>query len=437
MSNELLSRLQEAKTDEEREWIVLKFSLQNLEKEIQDAVWASAIPHWFDETFLAVLLDKPVNQTSRIYKRLKGLSFIEIYPGRGQNVHERTRKLLLNHLWQDEPERFRELSRHSAKYSTNQEQSDVSWRVEWVYHLLIANPEEGALQIQNVGWEWNNAFAYNKVEALVRSAREHLDAGRLTAECSAWVQYWDALVELDYFRYTLALDKFKKIQLSEIDNKHLIAEVSHRLGTIHIILGEYEKAQNFFEKALPACREIGYRIGEANCLLSLGDVFLKLSNYDESRKYYVEALSIYNEINDRIGQANATQNIGFVDKILNNDESALEFLYKALEIQLEIGDRVGENLSRIYLGDIDKKNKKWLEAEKKYLDALTYYREFNIQYNIAITLYRLGDLSRDKLPVDLKAARRYFQEALQIFTEIGSPHANDVLLFLNSLPPDS
>lgn len=437
MSNDFLSRLQAAKTDEEREWVVLEFSLQNLEKVIQDAVWASAIPHWFDTNFLAALLQKSVGQVESIYKRMQGLSFVEVFPNRGQNIHERTRKLLLKRLWEQDVEKYRELSRRAAEYSGDQDQADVGWRVEWIYHLLISEPDDAASRIQGVGWEWNNAFAYGNVETLVRAALEHAQGGRLSARCLAWVQYWDALVELDYFRYSPALEKFSLIKLPHEDDNHLNAETNIRMGAVYIILGEYEKAKNCLKKALPICRETNYRSGEAHCLFSLGDVHLRLSEYEESRKYYEQALAIYEELSDLLGQASSTQMMGFVDKLTGQVYSASEALQKAMALQKEIGDRVGEYLTLIYMGDIDRTQQNLSEAEKKYREALAYYQSANVHYNSAVALFRLGDLAVAKTPPDLLAARKYLQEALEIFTQTGSPYAASVKEALDSLSPDS
>ena len=60
MTGDILARLQAAQSDAEREWVLMEWSLANLEPEVRAAVWAAAIPHWFDAAFLAALLDKPL-----------------------------------------------------------------------------------------------------------------------------------------------------------------------------------------------------------------------------------------------------------------------------------------------------------------------------------------------------------------------------------------
>jgi len=130
MSGDLLARLQAARSDEEREWLVLQFNLESLDPALREAAQAAAIPHWFDAEFLAVILDRPADETRPLFERLIALSFVEPFPGRGHDVHERTRALLLNRLWQDDRERYREWSRRAAAYCERRDRSDPAWRIE-------------------------------------------------------------------------------------------------------------------------------------------------------------------------------------------------------------------------------------------------------------------------------------------------------------------
>ena len=130
MSGDILARLQAAQSEAEREWVVLEFSLDGLAPALREAVWAAAVPHWFDAAMLAALLDKPLEETEALVAELARLSFVEPFPGRGYNIHERTRTLLLERLWREAPDRYQELSRNAAEYSSRQDQNETAWRVE-------------------------------------------------------------------------------------------------------------------------------------------------------------------------------------------------------------------------------------------------------------------------------------------------------------------
>jgi hypothetical protein len=207
MSNNLLERLLAAQSDEDREWMTLEFSLERVAPLVREAVCAAAIPHWFDGHFLDALLDRPGFSHSPEFEDLVALSFVEPFPGRGYNIHERTRALLLDHVWRDEPDRYQKLSSRAADYCSGQNQADTIWRLEKIYHLLVAEPEQGATALQRTGWQWHYSpnFAYEKVEALGRAAREHAEGGRLSARGLGWTLFWEALLDYDYSRFQSAL----------------------------------------------------------------------------------------------------------------------------------------------------------------------------------------------------------------------------------------
>ncbi|MCW5209274.1 hypothetical protein VU10_03595 [Desulfobulbus sp. US1] len=61
---ELLEQLQACESQEERDWLSLRFSIAQLPKELQAAVRAAAVPRFFDRAFLNALLDQPLDEGS-------------------------------------------------------------------------------------------------------------------------------------------------------------------------------------------------------------------------------------------------------------------------------------------------------------------------------------------------------------------------------------
>ena len=62
MNADLLTRLAQAQTDDERAWLVTESLLHTLSPDLQSAVWAVAIPHWFDADSLAALRPELADQ---------------------------------------------------------------------------------------------------------------------------------------------------------------------------------------------------------------------------------------------------------------------------------------------------------------------------------------------------------------------------------------
>ena len=118
------------------------------------------------------------------------------------------------------------------------------------------------------------------------------------------------------------------------------------------MLGQYDKAKEYFQKGLVIRTEIGDRVGEAADYGNLGTVFHSLGQYDKAKEYLQKALVITTEIGDRGGEASCYGNLGTVFKSLGQYDKAKEYLQKALVIRTEIGDREGEAADYGNLGSL-------------------------------------------------------------------------------------
>ncbi|MDM8556234.1 tetratricopeptide repeat protein [Desulfococcaceae bacterium HSG7] len=475
MNNDILNRLESAQTDEAREWLVMQFTLENLAPEIRDAVWAAAIPHWFDADFLTALTDEPLSASE--FQTLTTLSFAEEFPEHGFNIHERTRNLLLKRLWQDEPERYRELSRRAASYCEKQNQDDTAWKIETVYHFLIADPDVGTSLLQDIAVEWHNPpnFAYDKVEALAKQAREHADVNRLNELGIALTLYWEAHIDQIYSRCREAKAKLLEIKLSKIKDKLLKANCIRALGDVHRMLDEYEDARARYAEARPIYSQIGARLGEANCIKALGDVHIMLSEYEDARARYAEARPIYSQIGDRLGEANCIRALGDVHIMLSEYEDARARYAEARPIYSQIGDRLGEANCIKALGDVHIMLSEYEDARARYAEARPIYSQIGARLGEANCIKALGDVHRmldeyeDAVTQYEKAmptykeigdrynyaeafaymglafkglkqneqTHQYLQQALKLFEEIKSPRADVVRQWLDELNQES
>ena len=421
MTDNLLSELSKASSDEEREWIVMQFSLNNLAPELQEAVWAAAIPHWFDVSFLAALLDKTATETHPIFEQLLTLSFIESFQGRGYNVHERSRSLLLRQLWKTDQPRYRELAQRAADYCVEQDQSDTGWRIEYVYHLLIADPDEGVREYQSTGWEWHDPpnFAYAKVEAMTLVVRELVDANRLSNRALAWTQFWEGLLDYDYSRHPSAKTKFSQIKISPAEDILLTSELAFRLGETLLVLSEHEAARRQYEAALLLHHQnADSKLGEANCLLGLGDIHRNLSEHEAARRQYEAALLLYQEIGSQLGEANCLLGLGDVHLNLSEHEAARQQYEAALLLFQKVGSRQSEANSLRGLGDIHLNLSEYEPARQRYEAAITVYQQVGDRLGEANCLKGLGDIHRNLS--EYERARRQYEAALPLFQQIGN-----------------
>jgi tetratricopeptide (TPR) repeat protein len=333
MSGDILAQLQAAGSDEEREWLVMQFSLDNLPPATREAVWAAAIPHWFDADFLAALLDEP----GFGFENLVALSFVEPFPGRGYNLHEGSRALLLRRLWEEDAGRYRELSQRAAAYCGGQDQTDTGWRVETVYHQLLGGEGSAVDAFVSQGIEWHNRFEYDKLETLTRLILEAVQAGRLTGRAAAWTYYRQARLHITFSHYREAQANLELALNQQTDDRGLKANCIQALGDVHYSLAEYGAARERYEEARPIYRAIGARLGEANCIFGLADLDRQDGRWETAEQKYRQALDYYQATGMAFNAALALQRLGHTAKDTGDRAQARDYYQAALDLFTQIG----------------------------------------------------------------------------------------------------
>ena len=418
MSDDLLARLQAAESAEERDWLVTEALLESLPAELRQAAWAAAVPHWFDAGILAALLEKPPEACDALHAELQALPFVEPFEVRdGHNVHEVTRTAMLEKLWSEHRDEYRNLSRRAAACFGGSDEAET--RIEEIYHLLIADPDAGADALYDQGWEWHNSpnFAYDLVYALAGAALEHAAAGRLDRQGMGAANLLAGTIDTLYSRNQEAMDRLEAAWQASDAGSQLRAGSTYRLGDVHRMLAEYAQARERYEEARALYAATGDRLGEANCIQALGDVHRMVAEYAAARERYEEARPIYAAIGARMGEANCIQALGDVHYMLDEYAAARERYEEARPIYAAIGSRLGEANCLLGLGDVARAEEDWPEAERLFGAALAAYREIGMPYNTGLALRRLGGTAEDK--GDRVAAVRYYEEAMEIYERIG------------------
>ena len=309
MSNSLLARLEQAKTDEERSWIVTESLLSTLSPELTATAWAAAIPHWFDIEILAALRPELRTHASQLYAELLALPFVEVFPERGHNVHELTRRMMLDRLWHENRSEFIALSERAAKYFSGSSEPKVSIdrpeiQIEWLYHLIVVDREWKGSELWDLAQKWLNDFRIAEIGSLMRALLEQIAADRVATPAKAETYFFAGKTEFKSYKAAEALERY--------------------------------------EAALALYRDIGARLGEANSLQAIGDVLQFLKRSTEALERYEAALAFYRDIGDRLGEANTLKAIGDVLQFLKRSTEALERYEAALAFYRDIGDRLGE-----------------------------------------------------------------------------------------------
>ncbi|MGH8478073.1 MAG: tetratricopeptide repeat protein [Gammaproteobacteria bacterium] len=197
-----------------------------------------------------------------------------------------------------------------------------------------------------------------------------------------------------------------------------LAEVLYLLARAAGFEGDGAAQAQYLERALSLYREIGDRLGEADCIQSLGDVALRRARYKEAESRYQAALAIYREIGALIEQANSSKALGDVAFSRSRYVDAEAGYETALSVYRGIGDRLGEANCIRSLGDVAwRRGASYEDAEARYETALSVYTEIGDRFGVAKCIKSLGDVALRRARYE--EAESHYQAALSLYREIG------------------
>src|SRR5690242_15081073 len=147
---------------------------------MRSALEMAAVPHWCDAGILAALTGDQGAPSAERWMRLTELPVIEPYPHAGAGagkVAETTRLAIRKHLAEAQRARLTELSARAARAFAGDLRP--MGRIEWIYHLLVADPERGATELENLNRSWASVAHEAHYRALSKALAELGAAGVL------------------------------------------------------------------------------------------------------------------------------------------------------------------------------------------------------------------------------------------------------------------
>ena len=294
MNAEFLARLVQAQTEEEKDWLLAELSLSVLSPELRAMALAAAVPHWFDANILAALQPDLAQQAEALYLELQHLPFVERFADRGHNIHERTRKAVLKHLWETDEEAFKQFSQRLVDYFG----AENTNRIEQIYHAAIADFEAGSSQFEDYITSLDHNFRRGEAEALLAAVQELVEAKRVPDSFGADVVYW--------------------------------------FGQIHFRFYEAQEALSRYDTALKLYEQVGDNLGKANTLKAIGDVALANEQYPEALQHYRQALALVEQIHDLYSTARVWYYIGIAYATQGDKPEAISAFTTAASIFRDI-----------------------------------------------------------------------------------------------------
>jgi tetratricopeptide (TPR) repeat protein len=110
------------------------------------------------------------------------------------------------------------------------------------------------------------------------------------------------------------------------------ARTLNNIGLVHVSLGEWQKALDFYDRALPLMRAVGDRDGEATMLNNIGSVCESLGEKQKAIVFYTNALSLMHAVGARSGEAITLGNLAYVKRPLGHFDESRTYAESALKI---------------------------------------------------------------------------------------------------------
>ncbi|MBE9003969.1 hypothetical protein NIES593_17770 [Hydrococcus rivularis NIES-593] len=435
MKENLFSRLQEAKTEAEQIWVITESFLNKLSPELLSVAWAAVIPHWFNPEVLAALRPELQSQIAELYSELLNLPFIEVFPKRGYDIHEVTRKVMLEYLWREYQDEFYILSARAAEYFSNGDKPEI--QIEWLYHLAVVDANSHHYELFNLARFWTNNFRHSELESLIGKLLEQVESNRVDMSAMADIYYWAGKVKLLFDKETEALQHYEQALefYRNIGNDIYAAKTLTAIGDVLFHLKRREEAMQYYEQAFGLFRETNDAYGEAYILKAIGDLLkLEFDRREEALQNYEQALAIYREISYYDGEAYILKAIGNLLKLLDGrQEEALERYEQALVVYREIGNREYEATTLKAIGDVLLDVKRIDEAVQNYEQALGLFHDIGDDYQEAETFRAIAISYSLQNTGDKLRALEYYHSAIRLYRSIGSRKDEAITLLPLSL----
>jgi CHAT domain-containing protein/Flp pilus assembly protein TadD len=273
------------------------------------------------------------------------------------------------------------------------------------------------------------------IEKFTAAARQWHEAGDKRREAIALSfigKIYDLLGEkeraLDFYSQTL-------IMVRTVHDRSSEAATLNNIGLIYDSLGEKQQALNYYESVLPILKSIGNTRVQAITLVNIGLVYDSIGEKQKALQFYQQALPLMRAARDRASEAVTLNNIGYLYDSIGERQKALVYLGQTLPILREIGERRVEAITLNNIGYVYDALEEKGKALDYYSRALPVLHDIGDRRMEAITLNNIGLVQ--KTVGDSQKALNFFNQALELrravndragegvtLSDLGSVYAN-------------
>jgi CHAT domain-containing protein/tetratricopeptide (TPR) repeat protein len=340
-----------------------------------------------------------------VHRRYGQMTWKFVAPGRGRY------RLLMSSL---------ELDAQPRKYQLKVEQ--IRTATQYEKHMAQAAADFHEAEVLRFKWHSSD---------LLRALEKYQAAGIAWREQAQWTEAagaWQRLGEVHFLQgdYDKAMHAYEvALGLSQRTNDVFLSLTQlNNITYVHIYLGNIEKAFTLCRQIQRKLDEVSVgqnstrKLIEAQLQNNFGEAEYGRGNLKDSINYFARALELWKEVGDRQGMALAHLNAGYSYLDLGSVNEATPEFEQALQLSRAINDWRGEALSLTAQGNLYALLGNKYTALVAHRQAREIFRQIGDRQGEAITSNGLGDVFED-LNLKQEAIDNY-SHALQLNQAIGN-----------------
>ena len=266
------------------------------------------------------------------------------------------------------------------------------------------------LQIIVLVFICNNIYSQNNrtvIDSLLMQINKVSEKEQIEIYNELSMLYWNLSLDSSFFYANEALNLSHIIK----DNKSL-SESYNRIASVYFYKNQYEKALEFYQKALAIRKETDDKTGIADIYNNIANIYSNQENYQTTLDYYNQALKISEELNDSTNIASYHRSIGATYLVMENYKKSLEHYLIALDVVKKL-NKPGV-VAKLYntIGNIYSDITSYDAALKYYIDALEIYKKINDEAGLSAMYNNIGICYLSYYEVD--KALLYFEKSLEL-----------------------
>jgi tetratricopeptide (TPR) repeat protein len=240
------------------------------------------------------------------------------------------------------------------------------------------------------------------------------------------IQQHNLLSAAEYYRQAIAASKDAGDSLNA-------ARALADLAGAETELGSYDQATDHLQHALPVLRAANDQIFEADALVGLGHLELRRGQLTVAADFYEQALAVCRRISYLAGVADGLFSLSEVSMRQGEYQQAIGYLRQTLALHRRTGEQHSETLARRRLalalhsaGQAAAGRAELTVAFRLAAKTGNTYQQAAAHGDLANSYYSAGEHEQ---------ARHHWQQALDLYTQLGAPDADEVRGQLAAVSP--